>query len=251
VETPHRSSYDNKVELFPTEKSTREDLIRNKQQRGQRQTSSRLRRLREQESQWLSLLWFDQKSTMSLPAFSPKSLQSKVSCRPSLDCSFSSLLSRSPRRSNLNSSSNSSFSSLQERLVSRNYDKLDEDCFDRSLMLEEITNGSIDFDCCQGNSAGTLPTVVDPPSDEEASLDDKESVHSSALCHPSSMEGLVRVMINTKDPTCATIWVNSPNSARQHLELNITPTTPKAKQRSKVRRNAIRRPPSKSLVVPF
>jgi hypothetical protein len=187
-------------------------------------------------------------STMSLPAFSLKSLQSKVSRKSSLDSSFSSLPIGSLRRRNLKSS----FSSLQERLASRNYDKLDEDRFDLSLVLEEIANGSIDFDCCQGDSAGTLPTVVDPPSDEEASLDDKESVHSSALCHlPSGMQGLVRVMINTRDPTCATIWVNSPNSARKHLELNITPTTPKAKQRRKVRRNAIRRPPVRSLVVPF
>jgi hypothetical protein len=182
----------------------------------------------------------------STSGFSLKSLQSKVSRGASLDNSISSLSSRSSRVGGLNTS----FSSLQERLASRNYDKMDEDHFDLSFMLEEVANDFVDLDCCQGNSFRTLPTV-DSPSDADTSLDDAEPVQISALCHlPSKMEGLVPLMINTKDPTCATIWVKSPNSAKQHLELNITPTTPKARKRRIARRGAIR-PPVRSLVVPI
>jgi hypothetical protein len=180
-------------------------------------------------------------STMSLSGFSLKSLQSKVSRGSSLDNSISSLPSRS----------GSVFNSLQERLSSRNYDKMDEEHFDLSFVLEKVANDFVDLDYCRGNSYRTLPTVVDSSSDDDASLDDEKPVQSSALCHlPSGMEGLVPVMINTKDPTYATIWVKSPNSTRQHLELNITPNTPKARNRRKARRGAIR-PPVRSLVVPL
>jgi hypothetical protein len=104
------------------------------------------------------------------------------------------------------------------------------------------------LDCCQGNSFRTLPTV-DSSSDEDTSLDEVEPVQKSALCHlPSKMEGLVHFMINTKN--YATIWVKSPNSAKQHLELNITATTPKARKRRIARRGVIR-PPVRSLVVPI
>jgi hypothetical protein len=197
-------------------------------------------------------------SVMSLSSFSLKSLQSKVARRASLDTNFISRrvsLNNSFNNSfnsSFNNSFNNSFNSLQERLASRNYGKMDEDHFDLSLMLEDSTNDLANFDCCQGSSFRTLPTVVDSSSDEdESSLDDEEPVNNSALCHlPSEMEGLVRVMINMDDPTCATLWVKSPNSARQHLELNITHKTPKASQRRKPRRAAFR-PPVRSLVVPF
>jgi hypothetical protein len=193
-------------------------------------------------------------STMSLAGFSLKSLQSKVSRGASIDnSSSSSLSSRSPGRGSVSSS----FNSLHERFAFRNYDKMDEDHFDISLVLDKALKDCDDFDCCQGSSFRTLPTVVDSSSDEEedededSSLDDEEPVQSSALCHlPSGMEGLVHVMINTKDPTYATIWVKSPNSARQHLELNITPTTRKAQKTRKARRGPIR-PPVRSLVVPL
>jgi hypothetical protein len=167
--------------------------------------------------------------------------QSTMSLRgASLDNSISSSLS---------SRFNTSFGSLQERLASRNYDKMDEDHIDLSFMLEEVANDFVDSDCCQGDSFRTLPTV--DSSSEDDSLDDEEPVQTSALCHlPSEMEGLVPVMINTKDPTYATIWVKSPNSAKQHLELNITPTTPKARKRRIARRGAIR-PPLRFLVLPL
>jgi hypothetical protein len=182
----------------------------------------------------------------STSGFSLKSLQSKVSRGASLDNSLSSLSSTSSRVGRFNTS----FSSLQERLASRNYDKMDEeeDHFDLSLMLEELENDFVDLDCCHGHSFSTLATV-DSSSDEDTSLDDAEPVQGSALCHlPAKMEGLVPIMINTKDPTNATIWVKSPNSAKQHLELNITATTPKARKRRLARRGAYR-PPVRSLVV--
>jgi hypothetical protein len=180
-------------------------------------------------------------STMSLSGFSLKSLQSKVSRGASLDNSISS---------NLSSRFNTSFGSLQERLTSRNYDKMDDDHIDLSFILEEVANTFVDSDCCQGDSFSTLLTV-DSSSCEDDSLDDEEPIQTSALCHlPSEMEGLVPVMINTKDPAYATIWVKSPNSAKQHLELNITPTTPKARKRRIARRGAIR-PPVRFLVLPL
>jgi hypothetical protein len=180
-------------------------------------------------------------STMSLSGFSLKSLQGKLSRGGSVDNGISS---------SLLSTFNTSFSSLQERISSRNYDKMDEDHFDLSFMLEDFANDFVDSECCQGNSFSTLPTV-DSSSGEDVSLDDEEPIQTSALCHlPSEMEGLVPLMINTRDPTCATIWVKSPNSAKQHLELNITATTPKAQKRRIARRGAIR-PPVRSLVLPL
>lgn len=186
-------------------------------------------------------------STMIPSGFSLKSLQSKVSRGASLDSSISSLTTISSRRGSFNTS----FNSLQERLASRNYDKIEDDHFDLSFVLEKVANEFDDLPCCPGKSFGTPPSV-DSSSCDDASLDDEEPVQSSALCHlPSDMEGLVPVMINTNDPTYATIWVKSPNSARQHLELNITPTTPKAQKRHIVRRGAIRRPPVRFLVFPL
>ena len=72
-------------------------------------------------------------STMSLSGFSLKSLQSKVSRGASLDNRLDNSIS-----SCLSSRFNTSFGSLQERLASRNYDKMDEDHIDLSFMLEEV-----------------------------------------------------------------------------------------------------------------
>lgn len=68
--------------------------------------------------------------------------------------------------------------------------------------------------------------------DEEYDLD--RTFHTSKQYHIPSAEGIVSFMINTNDNACGTLWIRSPNARRPHLELNITPSAPRA-QKAKVR----------------
>lgn len=221
-------------------------------------------------------------SGRSLPSFSLRSLAR----RGSLNSSVRSQPSRPTRRGSLSSTSagllsskavprrgslNNSLSSLQERLVpNRNYGKLeyneendfeykfdesDGDHFDLSRVLQDASKGASVCDD-KWNSFHTLPTVADSLSnddeDDDTSLEDEEPSPISSKCYITpGRAGLAHIMINTDDPTYGTLWVQSPNSSRQHLELNISLKTPKAPQRRRNRRGAIRGPPMKTLMLPF
>jgi hypothetical protein len=208
-------------------------------------------------------------SGMILPNFSLRNLSRRVSLNSSANRSANSNLPSISHQSHQSGvtrrgSLNSSFSSLQERFssVGREYGKLDNERendsaknhFDLTSMLMEHSHTDLTSCDEKESSFRTLSTAVDSSSDdEEASLDsyDEPFLKGSPKCHIAcGMEGLAHVMINTDDPTYGTLWVHSPNSSMQHLELNITARTPKAPQRRRQRRRAAIRPLLRSLMIP-
>ena len=114
-----------------------------------------------------------------------------------------------------------------------NYDKFEcpdtSDQFDLSI-LEELTSQELSPRKKNHESFATEATADMDHSDCD-SLDEGPIHVSPTKCHiPAHSEGLAQFMINTDDPTHGTIWVQSPDGARPHLELNIQPGMPKTEK---------------------